>query len=213
MDAAAAELGGILALKEAGGKALKAFLWGEKSRFHLTPDGRRREINTPCRNTADHEAATHVKRCPSCHHKTSGRRYLTWVADLNGPSLSEYVNDGMDPSDLCFKLNKKKKYPDVIKWLKEAAVSMSAQLWPWCSHTSLFLLKKKVCEGCFSATSQAPRQCFPATGEVIRHRRGLIIFFPLPLCFSTPRHLVANQNTIIEAISCTSCLLLEATPQ
>lgn len=104
MDAGAAELRSILALKEAGGKALKAFLWGEKSRFHLTPDGRRQEINTLCSHTAAHEAATHVKRCPLCHHETSGRRYLSWVADLNGPSLSKHVNDGMDPSDLVFQI-------------------------------------------------------------------------------------------------------------
>lgn len=63
MDAAAAELGGILTLKEAGGKEPKAFLWAKKkikSRFHLTPDGFRREINTPCGNTTEHQAATHV---------------------------------------------------------------------------------------------------------------------------------------------------------
>lgn len=89
MDAAAAELGGILALKEAGGKAPKAFLWAKKSRFHLTPDGLWREINTPCSNTAEHEAATLVKRCPPCHYETSGCCFLS--GNLNGPCLSERV--------------------------------------------------------------------------------------------------------------------------
>lgn len=104
MGAAAAELGGILTLKEAGGKALKAFLWAKKSRFHLTPDGLRREINTPCSNATEHEAATHVKRCPPCHHETSGCCYLSGVENLNGPCLPEHVIGGMGPSDQWYQI-------------------------------------------------------------------------------------------------------------
>lgn len=124
MDAAAAELGGILTLKEAGGKALKAFLWA-KSRFHLTPDGLRREINTPCSNTAEHEAATHVKRCPPCHYETSGCCSLSGVVNLNGPCLLGHVIGGMDPLDLWCQI-KFKKCQNVIKQLADAAVFASA---------------------------------------------------------------------------------------